>query len=595
MLMRLKTVRAKLTALVSLPVVVTLASMPVLSWMLQRQLVDEAGNRVVNAQKAFREEFKDSLLDLRLAADLIAADSDTQRAMNGAVSGTREAALRDIGDDFLKVYPEIDILFLDAQGKVLAQLGCLHPPPDVGGMEEIRPVLSGKEVNGITAHGCESHAGASPAYLIATPVKGGGAVVVCLPITRAYLDNAGQKFGLRLAVYKTGAETALETSSNFPNGVVPTALDTPALKDEGDRAWVGLRWEPTTMVGPKDSYAVAAALDVTDFRSIVRWNLAKVALVLFAAACVSVFMGWRLASIMSGALRRVNDALKKLALQEYVHVEPVNTGDELEDLATGFNLMVDGLKERDNLRTTMGKYMTASVMEHLLSGQMHLGGASIKVTILFTDIRSFTSISEKMDAQQLVGLLNEYFTEMVGIVMQENGVVDKYIGDALMAVFGAPVPREDDAVNAVKAAVRMRVALAHLNVKLIERGLAPLRTGIGVHTGEVIAGNIGSEKRMEYTVIGDAVNLASRLESGTKSLGVNILISEDTYQLVKHEIEARQVKEITVKGRAQPVMAYEVLGIKGEALLPVSDSSKLLRASQRPPELVVKRALESES
>jgi adenylate cyclase len=170
---------------------------------------------------------------------------------------------------------------------------------------------------------------------------------------------------------------------------------------------------------------------------------------------------------------------------------------------------------------------------------------------------------------------------MVGIVMEENGVVDKYIGDAIMAVFGAPVPKPGDAVNAVRAAVRMRTALRHLNARLAERGIPALRTGIGIHTGPVVAGNIGSEKRMEYTVIGDAVNLASRLESNTKDLGVNVLISDDTYQRVKDVISARQVKEITVKGRKQPVMTYEVLGIVGEPPLDASDSTKA--ASAAPP------------
>jgi adenylate cyclase len=187
------------------------------------------------------------------------------------------------------------------------------------------------------------------------------------------------------------------------------------------------------------------------------------------------------------------------------------------------------------------------------------------VTILFSDIRSFTTISEKMEAQALVGLLNEYFTEMVTAVMSEDGVVDKYIGDAIMAVFGAPVPKTDDAVHAVRAAVKMGQALAVLNERLTARGLAPLGTGIGVHTGDVVAGNIGSERRMEYTVIGDAVNLASRLETATKELGVHILISEDTYELTKDHIDARPVKEIHVKGRAKPVMTYEVLGLRDGA------------------------------
>src|SRR6202035_1084141 len=143
----------------------------------------------------------------------------------------------------------------------------------------------------------------------------------------------------------------------------------------------------------------------------------------------------------------------------------------------------------------------------------------------------------------------------------------------IMAVFGAPVPKENDAIHAVHAAVRMRMALKKLNVSLVARGIPALRTGIGIHTGEVVAGNIGSEKRMEYTVIGDAVNLASRLESNTKDLGVDVLISEDTWQLVKDHIVARPVKEITVKGRLSTVMTYEVLGIAGEALLPAADGS----------------------
>jgi len=305
-------------------------------------------------------------------------------------------------------------------------------------------------------------------------------------------------------------------------------------------------------------------MDVSDIKKLVRQNLFFAIGVLFLATLISVGFGTRLAQLMSDALRRVNDALKRLEVQDYAHIQGVKTGDELEDLANGFNLMVDGLKERDKLRVTFGKYMTASVMDHLMSGKVALGGETLTVTILFTDIRSFTTISEKMDAQALVALLNEYFTEMVGIVMSEDGVVDKYIGDAIMAVFGAPVNKHDDAVRAVRAAVKMRTALIHLNERLAGRGLGPLKTGIGIHTGEVVAGNIGSETRMEYTVIGDAVNVASRLESSTKELGVGVLISDDTWELVKDEIDARAVKELTVKGRARPVVTYEVLGIKGE-------------------------------
>ena len=569
--MRLKTVRAKLIALVALSGIVLLFSMPVLFWALERQLVDQADDRIDQAEVAFRAEFHDSLAGLHLAATVMAASADTQQG----IAARDPKTLTRLAHLFNESYPDLDVLFVGADGKVLAQVGCDHAPDDMSALPELEPVMKGATVRGPTRHGCEALDTAPPAYMIAKPVKGGGAVIVCLPINAAYLGNAGQKFGLKLALLATGSSlTPVERTSEFPDVAIPTVVDTKGLVTLSGEHWMVVRFEPKQLVGPKEKFAIVAALNVTGVYTIVRGNLLKILLVLSAAAAVSLWIGWRLASVMSRALTRVNFALKKLEKQEYVHVEAFRTGDELEDLATGFNSMVEGLKERDNLRTTFGKYMTASVMDHLLSGKVQLGGVSMKVTILFSDIRGFTSISEKMDAQALVGLLNEYLTEMVGIVGSEDGVVDKYIGDAIMAVFGAPVPKHDDAIRAVRAAVRMRQALVGLNERFKKRGTPQIRMGVGVHTGEVVAGNIGSEARMEYTVIGDAVNLASRLESNTKDLGVNILISEDTYLLTKDAIQSRLVREITVKGRAQPVRTYEVLGLAGEPALPLSEGMK---------------------
>jgi adenylate cyclase len=382
-----------------------------------------------------------------------------------------------------------------------------------------------------------------------------------------YVAKIASKLGLEVAILDAGHDDAvIVTSKAFPQSAVHEARAVPSRHADAGKDWAIARFEPRLHVRARGKLAVALARDVTDIRTMTRRQLVWVTGLLLAAAVIALGVGARLALAMSRAVERIGGALKKLEHQEYVKVVPVKTGDELEDLANGFNQMVDGLKERDKLRTTFGKYMTDAVVEHLMAGKVALGGESLTVTILFTDIRSFTTISEKMDAQALVGLLNEYFTEMVSIVMQHDGVVDKYIGDAIMAVFGAPVSRADDAKNAVRAAVRMRQALAHLNKRLAERGVAPLQTGIGLHTGEVVAGNIGSERRMEYTVIGDAVNLASRLESTTKELGVSVLISDVTYELTRDAVETRPLREITVKGRAQPVMTYEVLGIKGDGL-----------------------------
>ncbi len=570
MLTRLPTVRAKLTALVSLSVVVMLAALPVLSWLLHRQLVDEVDDRVTEAEKAFQTELDDDLADLTLASRVLVADGATTKAIQ---RHDAERA-RGLAQVFLGVYPDIDVLLVEPDGSVLAQVGCEQPPSHISGIPELSDFAGGKEVEGVVAHGCESPASsAPPAYAIAVPIAGVGGVVVCLPIDNRYLKNASAKLGLELAfaVLDPGDDRHLVGETpDFPRAARGVSSRASTTVQVANRTWAVARFEPRQLVGKMGRVGMLAALDVADIQVIVRQHLLYALVVLGVAASISVAFGWRLASLMSSALKRLNFAMKKVEELDYTHVDPVRTGDELEDLARGFNRMVDGLKERDNLRTTFGKYMTASVMEHLLSGKVALGGESLKVTILFTDIRSFTSLSEKMDPQQLVGLLNEYFSEMVSIVMQEDGVVDKYIGDAIMAVFGAPVPKPGDAVNAVRAAVRMRQSLQNLNRRLEERGVPPLRTGIGIHTGEVVAGNIGSEKRMEYTVIGDAVNLASRLESNTKEVGVNVLISEDTYELTKHMILARPVREITVKGRKKPVMTYEVLGLEGEEPIALS-------------------------
>jgi adenylate cyclase len=570
MLTRLPTVRAKLTALVSLSVVVMLAALPVLSWLLHRQLVDEVDDRVTDAEKAFQTELDDDLADLTLASRVLAADSAT----TAAIARHDADRARQLARVFVGVYPDIDVLLVEPDGSILAQVGCEHPPERIGVIPELADLSAGKEIQSVVAHGCESPvSGAPPAYAIGVPLAGVGGLVVCLPIDSGYLKNASAKLGLELAfaVLEPGDDKRLVGQTpDFPHAVRGVASQTSTIVEVAGRTWAVARFEPRQLVGRLGRVGMLAALDVGDIQVIVRRHLLYALAVLGVAASISVAFGSRLASVMSNALRRMNVALKRVEELDYIHVDPVRTGDELEDLARGFNRMVDGLKERDKLRTTFGKYMTATVMDHLLAGKVALGGESLKVTILFTDIRSFTSISERMDPQQLVGLLNEYFSEMVGIVMQEDGVVDKYIGDAIMAVFGAPVPKPGDAVNAVRAAVRMRQALQNLNRRLEARGVPTLRTGIGIHTGVVVAGNIGSEKRMEYTVIGDAVNLASRLESNTKELGVNVLISEDTYELTKHVVEARAVREITVKGRRQPVMTYEVLGLKGEELIALS-------------------------
>jgi len=547
--------------LVGLPVLLVLAVYPFISKLMEQQLSLQATDRINQAREAMQEELDDAANEIQLTARALSENTDLRKAL---AAGDGDAA-HAIAKPFAEIYADNDILLVAADGKVAAKLGPSPAPARLADIPAFADYKRGEQ-RGIVAQGCAKPGTRTSSARYMAVDAGEGKVVVCQMLGRRYVAKMASKLGLELAILdlEHGAKIIV-ASKQFPAGSIRQAAAIPSSFTEKAKKWVIGSFRPRLHSRARGKLGAVVACDVTDIASTIRQQLFLVVGLLLGVATVSLAMGSRVAVVMSRALSRVGGALRKLEQQEYVKVEGIKTGDELEDLANGFNHMVDGLKERDKLRTTFGKYMTEAVVEHLMAGKVALGGESLTVTILFTDIRSFTSISEKMDAQALVGLLNEYFTEMVSIVMQYDGVVDKYIGDAIMAVFGAPVSRPDDAKNAVRAAVHMRAALIRLNERLAERGIAPLETGIGLHTGEVVAGNIGSERRMEYTVIGDAVNLASRLESSTKELQVGILISDVTYQLTKDVIEARPLKEITVKNREEPVMTYEVLAIKGEA------------------------------
>jgi adenylate cyclase len=223
-------------------------------------------------------------------------------------------------------------------------------------------------------------------------------------------------------------------------------------------------------------------------------------------------------------------------------------------------------EEKNKLRKYFSLYVAREVVDELLSHpeKVKLGGETKTLTILFSDIRGFTSVSEKMDAQSLVGLLNKYLAAMAEIVLENRGVVDKFIGDAIMAFWGAPLPSENHAKLAVRTALLMAHRLRECNVEWKKLNYPEIKIGIGLNTGEAVVGNIGSRDRFDYTVIGDNVNLASRLEGLTKFYGVGIIISESTAEAVKSEFAMRQIDCVAVKGKIQGVKIYEVLGFAEE-------------------------------
>jgi adenylate cyclase len=531
-----RTVRAKLLSLGALSVVVALVTMPVLLWLLDRQVVSEIAERAANAGRAYQALVDDDITDVRLAAAVFSGNVAVQRALTSG-DATMLGAMTSA---YATLYPDMDIALYDRSGKRLTRIGCDEDGPPLGDAAFIARTAAAGEAVAMSPRGCDRFP--MPTYLVGRRVADVGVVVVGLDFSPSALSRASKKLGMELSLVD-GTGRVVEKTARFPA--------------HRDAAYIEQTFAPAQFAELGGTHCVAA-VDVGPVRAGVKRTALEVVGAILTAALLAVVFGLRLATTMSAAIRRLSGAFGKLQHQDYARVDDIDTGDELEGLAAAFNKAVDGLHERDKLRTTFGKYMTEAVMEHLLAGKVPLGGEVLTATIVFSDIRSFTSISEKMPAKALVSLLNEYFTEMVDAIAHEHGVVDKYIGDAIMAVFGAPVSKADDALRAVRSAIAMRRALLRLNERLAQRGIKPIETGIGIHTGEVVAGNIGSERRMEYTVIGDAVNVALQLEHATKALKSPLLISQDTYRLVYEHVEAEPVEKVTVKGRTEPVMAYAV-------------------------------------
>jgi adenylate cyclase len=219
-----------------------------------------------------------------------------------------------------------------------------------------------------------------------------------------------------------------------------------------------------------------------------------------------------------------------------------------------------GEHEKRQLKHAFGKYVSPQVLEQILlhPDMVTLGGEKRLVTVLFSDIRSFTTLSEHTTPEELVDILNAYFTAMTNVILEEGGVLDKYIGDAIMAFWGAPLPDEDQADAALRASQKMILRLKELNQKLAGEGKPTLSNGIGLYTGPAIAGNIGSEKRFDYTVIGDTVNVASRLEGLTKEYKTTLIIGESTKNALKEGAHITYLDEVKVKGREEHVKIYSV-------------------------------------
>jgi adenylate cyclase len=277
------------------------------------------------------------------------------------------------------------------------------------------------------------------------------------------------------------------------------------------------------------------------------------------ALAVALLIGIGLAGGIIRPVRTLVAGMHEVLRGNLRYRSKIDRQDEIGFLARSFNEMVGGLEEREHVKDTFGRFVSRDVAEAVLTGRVPLAGERREVSILFQDIRGFTALSEKLDPATLLRLLNQFFTEVVAAVEAEGGVVKQFTGDGVMALFGAPQARQDHPARAVRAALGIVSRLARLNVLLREQGLAPLEIGVGIHTGEVVAGLIGPDERVEYGVVGEPVNLASRVEALTKEMPATILVTKDIAARLGPEFAFGRSALLPVKGKREPVEVVEVL------------------------------------
>jgi class 3 adenylate cyclase len=277
----------------------------------------------------------------------------------------------------------------------------------------------------------------------------------------------------------------------------------------------------------------------------------------------TVVGGYSMRRTITRPLKFLVTKINKVKEGDWDQYTSVWSGDEIGQLKSAYNQMLDSLQRSEKVEQRLSQFVSKEVSEKILKqDKIRLGGQNMHCSILFTDIRDFTSLSEKMDAHEVVEMLNSLFSHLVEPIERNGGFVNKYMGDCIMALFGVPMETKSHADQAVKSGLELRKALTNFNFERRIKGLPTINIGIGIHTGKVVAGNIGSQNRMEYTVIGDSVNVASRIESQTKELKTDLLVSKETLRNVSPDfrkmLNFERCSGIMVKGKSKPVDLFKI-------------------------------------
>lgn len=324
---------------------------------------------------------------------------------------------------------------------------------------------------------------------------------------------------------------------------------------------LGIAFIPLPVLGTTISSAIrqihlADALTRSRIMNSLFWELLFISLDLIVIACIVAYL---LAKTVSVPLEQIRAAIQSVENNDLDTRVPILSNDELGEVSEGVNRMIDSLRESRRAQEAFGRYMGNEIRDAILSGEVSLEGEMKRATLLFCDLRNFTGMVETTHPRQVVQILNQYFTRMTRAIKDHQGLVLQFVGDEIEAVFGVPLAMDDHPEKAVQAALSMRSGLEALNRTLVEQGYPPLAHGIGIHSGAVLAGNIGSPEKMSYALVGDTVNTASRLEGLTKDYGVDIIISQTTCNLLTGSYCTEQLPPVTVKGKKEGLMIYRLI------------------------------------
>jgi adenylate cyclase len=498
----------------------------------------EIGHQLATAADQLSRVIAQRTADLAKSADALAFDAGLGRTLSTTRS---QATLQSALDSFsLRVGAQL-VALVSLQGQVLAEIGGGRDSPAI-----YRPLVQAAddvETARATGYGVIN----GSLYSIAVvPLRSPDIVAwlaIGFRIDAPFVAELKRATGVEITIRR--ADAVLATTVAHPDDYV--TADRVLHTATGDAVAIALQYSLREKLRP--ARAVETVLGAVFAGSVLVASL--IALVI--------------ARGVSQPVRELAAQTRRIAAGDYSARVMLDRADELGQLSAAFNAMAAGLAERDRIRDLLDKNVSPEIAAQLLREGAALGGEEREVTVLFADLRGFTTLSEQLRAPDLLALLNRYFDRMSTEIERHGGVIDKFIGDAIMALFGAPVAQSDSADRALAAALAMQRALIAFNAELAGEDRAPLALGVGINTARVIAGNIGSHRRLNYSVIGDGVNVAARLESLTRNpeYRATIIASAATLAAAsrRDSFAARPLGSVQVKGRAEPVEIHAIAPI----------------------------------